>query len=222
MSSDHTRLAILTAAERLYADRGFGEVTLRDIVADAGVNLAAVNYHFGSKDELIAELYVSRSVALNRERLAELKVAEDAGGSRAAIGAVIAALVGPPLRGCLDPDHQRSAAARFMIRASAESVPVIRKIKTREIGHLRSFAAAMRRALPDAAEEDIYWALHFALAMTHETISGAERLQRLSGGACDVRDIAGIVARVTETTVLALNARTPAATPARRAARPSR
>ena len=51
MPTDHTRGAILSAAERLYADRGFGDVTLRDIVAAANVNLAAVNYHFGSKDE---------------------------------------------------------------------------------------------------------------------------------------------------------------------------
>ena len=51
MSSDRTRSAILAAAERLYADRGFGDVTLRDIVAEANVNLAAVNYHFGSKVE---------------------------------------------------------------------------------------------------------------------------------------------------------------------------
>ena len=62
MASDQTRTAILAAAERLYAERGFGDVTLRDIVAAADVNLAAVNYHFGSKDELIAELFVTRSI----------------------------------------------------------------------------------------------------------------------------------------------------------------
>ena len=73
MPTDHTRTAILSAAERLYADRGFADVTLRDIVAAADVNLAAVNYHFGSKDELIAELFVTRSLATNRERLNELE-----------------------------------------------------------------------------------------------------------------------------------------------------
>ena len=77
MPSDQTRTAILAAAERLYADRGFGDVTLRDIVAAANVNLAAVNYHFGSKDELIAELFVTRSLATNRERLQRI-----AGGGR--------------------------------------------------------------------------------------------------------------------------------------------
>jgi len=98
MPSDHTRSAILAAAERLYADRGFGDVTMRDIVAEANVNLAAVNYHFGSKDELIAELYVTRSIQTNRERLNELKAAEENGGGRAAIDEILRALVGPPLR----------------------------------------------------------------------------------------------------------------------------
>ena len=105
MPSDRTRTAILEAAERLYADRGFADVTLRDIVAAADVNLAAVNYHFGSKDELIAELFVTRSLALNRERLSELRAAEDRGGGRADISEVLRALVGPSLRGCLGPDQ---------------------------------------------------------------------------------------------------------------------
>src|ERR1700741_3318643 len=135
MPSDQTRGAILAAAERLYADRGFGDVTLRDIVAAADVNLAAVNYHFGSKDELIAELFVTRSLATNREL---------------------------------------STAARFMIRASIESVPPIRRIKNREIDHLRKFAAAMRRSLPDRSAVDLYWGLHFALAMAHQTIRDSE------------------------------------------------
>src|SRR6266404_3621173 len=126
MPSDQTRSAILAAAERLYAERGFADVTLRDIVAAAGVNLAAVNYHFGSKDELIAELFVTRSIATNRERLNELKLAEQAGGGRAEVEAILRALVGPPLRGCLGRNRDRSPAARFMIRALIESVTPIR------------------------------------------------------------------------------------------------
>jgi AcrR family transcriptional regulator len=207
MSSDHTRAAILNAAERLYADRGFADVTLRDIVAAADVNLAAVNYHFGSKDELIAELYVSRSLATNRERLNELKAAEAAGGGRAGIDAVLRALVGPPLRGCLGPNRQRSDAARFMIRASIESVPAIRKIRNREIDHLRRFAAAMRRSLPDHSDVDIYWGLHFALAMAHQTIRDGERLEKLSDRQCDLDDVGGIIERIVAVCVLALTQR---------------
>jgi AcrR family transcriptional regulator len=204
MASDHTRTVILAAAERLYADRGFGDVTLRDIVAAADVNLAAVNYHFGSKDELIAELFVTRSIATNRQRLNELKAAEEAGGGRAGIDAILRALVGPPLRGCLGPDREGSTAARFMIRASIESVPPIRRIKNREVDHLRKFAAAMRRSLPDRSEVDLYWGLHFALAMAHHTIRESERLTRLSDGKCDLNDVAGIIERIVAVSVMAL------------------
>jgi len=204
MPSDQTRSAILTAAERLYADRGFGDVTLRDIVAEANVNLAAVNYHFGSKDELIAELFVTRSIQSNRERLNELKAAEEAGGGRAPIEAVLRALVGPMLRGCLGPDKERSTAARFMIRASIETVPPIRRIRNREIDHLRKFAAAMRRSLPGREEVDFYWSLHFALAMAHQTIRDSERLTKLSEGLCDLNDVQGIIERIVAVSVKAL------------------
>ena len=221
MASDQTRSAILAAAERLYADRGFGDVTLRDIVAAANVNLAAVNYHFGSKDELIAELFVTRSIQTNRERLNELKAAEEKGGGRASIEEIVRALVGPTLRGCLGPDREGSTAARFMIRASIESVPPIRRIKNREIDHLRKFAAAMRRALPGRDEAELYWGLHFALSMAHHTIREKERLAKLSEGKCDLNDVAGIVDRVVSVSVMALSRAAPASKAAPRAAAPS-
>jgi AcrR family transcriptional regulator len=204
MPSDQTRTAILAAAERLYAERGFGDVTLRDIVAEANVNLAAVNYHFGSKDELIAELFVTRSLALNRERLRELRAAEDRGGGRANIADILRALVGPTLRGCLGPERQRSTAARFMIRVSIESVPPIHRIRNREIDHLRKFVAAMRRSLPSQSDVELYWGLHFALAMAQQTVRDSERLTKLSESKCDVDDVEGILARVVAVAVMGL------------------
>ena len=208
MPSDQTRTAILAAAERLYADRGFGDVTLRDIVAEANVNLAAVNYHFGSKDELIAELFVTRSLALNRERLRELKAAEDAGGGTAEISDILRALVGPTLRGCLGPNNQRSTAARFMIRVSIESVPPIRRIRNREIDHLRKFIAAMRHSLPAHNDVELYWGLHFALAMAQQTVRDSERLTKLSEGKCDVDDVEDVIARVVDVAVMGLTSAT--------------
>jgi AcrR family transcriptional regulator len=204
MPSDQTRTAILAAAERLYADRGFGDVTLRDIVAEANVNLAAVNYHFGSKDELIAELFVTRSLALNRERLRELRAAEECGNGHAAVADILRALVGPSLRGCIGPERDRSTAARFMIRASIESVPPIRRIRNREIDHLRKFIVALRRALPDRGEAELYWGLHFALAMAQQTVRDSERLTKLSEGKCDLDDVEGVISRVVDVAVMAL------------------
>ncbi len=204
MPSDQTRTAILAAAERLYAERGFSDVTLRDIVAEASVNLAAVNYHFGSKDELIAELFVTRSLALNRERLRLLRAAEEKGAGRADIADVLGALVGPSLRGCLGPENERSTAARFMIRVNIESVPPIRRIRNREIDHLRKFIAAMRRSLPDRSDVELYWGLHFALAMAQQTVRDSERLAKLSDGKCDVDDVEAVIARVVRVAVLGL------------------
>ena len=91
-----------------------------------------------------------------------------------------------------------------MIRASIESVPPIRRIKNREIDHLRKFSAAMRRSLPDHSEVDLYWGLHFALAMAHQTIRDSERLTKWSEGKCDLSDVKGIIDRVVDVSVMAL------------------
>ena len=222
MPSDQTRGAILAAAERLYADRGFGDVTLRDIVAEANVNLAAVNYHFGSKDELIAELFVTRSLALNRERLRELRAAEEKGKERADVSEILRALIGPSLRGCLGPEHERSTAARFMIRASIEAVPPIRRIRNREIDHLRKFVAALSRTLPERSEVELYWGLHFALAMAQQTVRDSERLMKLSEGKCDLDDVDGVIDRVVAVAVLALTGPAVKEKPAARASVPAK
>ena len=91
-----------------------------------------------------------------------------------------------------------------MIRALIESVTPIRRIKNREVDHLRKFAAAMRRALPDGKEADLFWGLHFALAMAHQTIRDSERLMKLSEGKCDLSDVEGMIDRVVAVSVMAL------------------
>jgi hypothetical protein len=69
---------------------------------------------------------------------------------------------------------------------------------------LRRFAGAMRRSLPDRSEVDLYWGLHFALAMAHQTIRDSERLTKLSEGKCDLNDVDGIIDRIVAISVMAL------------------
>jgi hypothetical protein len=69
---------------------------------------------------------------------------------------------------------------------------------------LRKFAAAMRRSLPGRDEVDLYWGLHFALAMAHQTIRDSERLTKLSEGKCDLNDVEAIIDRVVAVSVMAL------------------
>jgi hypothetical protein len=109
-----------------------------------------------------------------------------------------------------------------MIRASIESVPPIRRIKNREIDHLRKFAAAMRRSLPGRNQVDLYWGLHFALAMAHQTIRDSERLTKVSEGSCDLDNVPDIIERIVAVSVMALtgremDSRTPETVAARRA-----
>jgi hypothetical protein len=83
---------------------------------------------------------------------------------------------------------------------------------------LRKFAAAMRRALPGRDEAELYWALHFALAMSHHTIREKERLAKLSEGKCDLGDVDDIIERVVSVSVMALTGNAPASKAVPRAA----
>src|SRR3569832_215650 len=72
-----TKAAVFNAAERLFALHGFQNVSVRDITAEAGEKLASVNYHFGSKDALLFEIFRRRTSELNRERARMLHEAAD-------------------------------------------------------------------------------------------------------------------------------------------------
>src|SRR5436853_374317 len=71
-----TKTRLLDAAERLFSDRGFGAVSHRDVALAAGANLAAVNYHYGSKDQFIRAVIKRRMDSINARRLAALARAE--------------------------------------------------------------------------------------------------------------------------------------------------
>src|ERR1043165_3486317 len=100
-----TRTRILDAAEELFMQHGFEGTSMRLLTTQAGVNLAAVNYHFGSKDALIEAVFRRRLDPINAARIAELDRLEKearernpAAPVRLAAEAVIRAFVGPSLR----------------------------------------------------------------------------------------------------------------------------
>ena len=76
-----TKERILDVAERLFADRGFPATPLRDITSEAGVNVASVNYHFGSKEALLAAVLERRLHPVNARRLELLDAIESAAGN---------------------------------------------------------------------------------------------------------------------------------------------
>src|SRR5678815_2848275 len=94
-----TKAQVLAAAERLFALNGFQNVSVRDITAEAGVNLASVNYHFGSKDALLFEIFRRRTSELNRERARMLHEAAARADGKPPVREILEAYFAPPLRG---------------------------------------------------------------------------------------------------------------------------
>jgi AcrR family transcriptional regulator len=81
MGHSDTKKRILDAAEKLFAQEGFYATSLRMLTREAGVNLAAVNYHFGSKEELIKAVIERRILPLNKIRLERMHIIKDKAGA---------------------------------------------------------------------------------------------------------------------------------------------
>ncbi|MGH8174554.1 MAG: TetR/AcrR family transcriptional regulator [Rhodanobacteraceae bacterium] len=161
-----TKERILGAAETLFARHGFAGASLRQVTAAANVNLAAVNYHFGSKDNLIEEVFRRRLDELNARRLAALERALAATDPK--LDDVLAAFIRPALELSLDQDGGH-AFMRVLARAFAEHDERLRKFLSDNYGHvLREFAAAFSALLPHLGKEELYWRLDMITgALTH-------------------------------------------------------
>src|ERR1017187_2380576 len=159
-----TRLRILDTAERLFGEEGYKAVSLRRITAAAGVNLASIHYHFGSKEELLDELVMRRAVPVNEERMDSLRRLKEAAGPNAiALENLLEAFLVPAFHAA-DRSPER---AKLMGRLHAEGVmPAVARKHFGPTGGC--FFAEMRRALPDMPEDEMAWRTSFAIgAMAH-------------------------------------------------------
>lgn len=191
-----TKQLVFNAAERLFALHGFQNVSVRDITAEAGVNLASVNYHFGSKDALLFEIFRRRTQELNRDRARMLHEASDRNGGKPPVREILTALFAPPLK-WLDPSNDRRISLQFLIRARSEGTAEIREVLGSDVSHLKRFADALLAARPELAPEEVYWRLHFVLGMIHQNrFMELDRLHVLSEGQTREGDIDGLLTRM--------------------------
>jgi AcrR family transcriptional regulator len=150
-----TKQRILEAAETLFARHGFAGASLRQVTSAANVNLAAVNYHFGSKDKLIEEVFRRRLDELNRRRLEALQSLDDESTLEDALAAFI--------RPALDLAHEGEgggAFVRVLARAYAEHNDQLRSFLSENYGHvLKQFAKVFSQKLPGLGREELYWRL---------------------------------------------------------------
>lgn len=161
-----TKDRILGAAEELFAQHGFAGTSLRQVTSHADVNIAAVNYHFGSKENLVNEVFRRRMDEMTAARLSQLEAARREQPGE--LHAVLAAFVEPALA-MAQEGHSGGAFVRVIARAYAEKNDNLRKFLSDHYGHvLRDFAKAIAACVPGLSKEELYWRLDFlAGALTY-------------------------------------------------------
>jgi AcrR family transcriptional regulator len=162
-----TQGKILDTAERLFGDQGYAGTSLRQIIAAAGVNLAAIHYHFGSKEELLDHLVMRKAGPVNAERLAMLdRCQAEAGSAPVTVEKILRAFLEPPLlRVKENPDF-----AKLMGRLYGEGLmPAIVEKHFQPV--LTRFLAAFARALPRLSPAELALRLQFMVgAMAHSML----------------------------------------------------
>ncbi len=177
-----TKEKILDAAERLIGEQGYAATSLRQVIAAAGVNLAAVHYHFGSKEELLDAVVVRKAVPVNEARLARLdRVEAEAGSGPLDVEKVLESFFIP---------------AAEMARRSPEFVRLIGRMLTEGMmprivdRHFQAaglrFVNALRRATPELPQEELMWRIHFTVGAMAHAVCGVPIFPRMAGDPADL------------------------------------
>ena len=185
-----TRTRILDAAEELFMLHGFEATSMRQLTGKAGVNLAAVNYHFGSKDALIEAVFRRRLDQMNTARIAELdrleREAAGRGPNEPARGLapeqIIGAFIGASLRMIEDASGGGRNFIRLLGRTYTDPQKHIRSL----IGQLYApamerYKAAFERALPQMPRDELIWRMHFMFGTLAYTLAATDTVQLIAG-----------------------------------------
>jgi AcrR family transcriptional regulator len=177
-----TRERILCAAEALFMEQGYAATSLRVITAKARVNLAAVNYHFGSKQALIREVFERRLGPLNAARIAQLdKLEEAAGGQPLAVEQVIEAIIAPSLHVSQAPLAGGAVFLRLLGRAFSEPADTLREILPAQYRQVViRFKQSLMRSLPELPDQELTWRMHFMFGTLSYTMAGNDALKLIA------------------------------------------
>jgi len=171
-----TKERILDAAEALFVVHGFEATSLRTITAAASVNLAAVNYHFGTKEELFESVLTRRLDPMNQERVEILdRLEARAAPDPLSCDRILMALFVPALRLARDPARGGKSFLRLLGRAYADPAPFIRHFLSEQYAvTIARFKAAFGRALPHLPRKELSWRLHFIMGALSYTLAGTD------------------------------------------------
>lgn len=192
MNQRDTKTRILDSAERLFAGKGFHNTSLRDITKDAGANLAAVNYHFGSKDTLFEEVFKRHFLPVNRIRLERLEeIRDDAARnrSRPSVREVLQAFIAPVVY-FRKTEPGAAAFITLVIRTMSEQDDRLREIL---VGYFRpTFLLCLDilgEALPHIPKGILFWRLQFSLGTMSHTLHMLDQSRMFPEGVVPVYDV---------------------------------
>jgi AcrR family transcriptional regulator len=178
-TSADTKTRILDAAELLFMEHGFEATSLRSLTSAAGVNLAAVNYHFGSKEELFQAVLTRRLDPMNQERIELLaKIEREASGRALSCEKVLFAMLIPALRLARDERRGGKNFLRLLGRAYADPAPFIRHFLSAQYAEMIGrYKEAFLRSLPNLSRQELTWRLHFVMGALSYTLAGTDALK---------------------------------------------
>ncbi|MFK7830063.1 MAG: TetR/AcrR family transcriptional regulator [Congregibacter sp.] len=180
---------ILDAAESLFAEHGFDGVTLRQIATKAGVDVALANYHFGKKLDLFQAVFDRRAEMLNRARREALHARQAASGKRGpSVEQIIEAFLRPLelAQETGDEGWRNYLALIGYINSSPYWGPRMMSQLFDEL--VQEFVEALKKALPKARDEDVYWCYHNLSGALTLTLANTGRIDKLSRGKCRSAD----------------------------------
>ena len=173
-----TRSRILDVAEELFSEQGFDRVSIRDITKIAEVNLAAINYHFGSKEDLIAAVFERHIVPLNQARMSALEVLQKSSKKYLKLEDILEAFIRPTIECSFGTPKGGKAFSQLLGRCLSETNPEIEAMLRRQcVPLIDKMDAALMQALPKLSRADIFWRMKFTYGALHHWLLTKDKFQ---------------------------------------------
>jgi len=187
-TKNETRERILTVAEDLFSKSGIEAVSLRTLTTAAKVNVAAAHYHFGSKYDIVEEIFRRREEPIASRRRELLSQCREAPSLPPLLEQIISAYILPALEAGRDPASV--SYLRLRARLAYDDAYLRRREYYRTFeDSSAAFIKALQKELPHLSREEMYWRFHFLLGTMTYTMANPGRIQMLSDGLCDPGDV---------------------------------
>jgi AcrR family transcriptional regulator len=209
-----TREQLLHVAIKLFGSRSFESVSVRDITSQAKANIGAINYYFGSKDNLIREVLRTLAVPINERRIQSLSdYLATLNGARPELDVVIRLLLEPFIRAARNKSSNSIYYPRLIVLSRALPEKLIGPyISEQHDAMARQFVKAIGQALPDLNEEEIFWRYEFTIGALVNIVGDgfrSYRLMQLSNGVCDTDDADRIIEQLVAFVAAGMRGETP-------------